>query len=108
MAVNNPKELLWTDPTTFEDGSPFGAADFRGYELGTSTAPGAEPVPVLVLPVNLGVGRSPIPDVVKERKGLSYLYLRTLDNYDQMSIWTNPVEVRFTGRPLAPSGFSAA
>ena len=107
MAATNPLELLWTDPTTFEDGSPFGASDFKAYELGSSTQASGPPVPVLVLPTNLGVGKSPIPDSVKAVKGTSYLYLRTLDNYGQISAWTNPLEVRFTGRPLAPSGLAA-
>jgi hypothetical protein len=105
--ATNPQTLHWTDPTTFEDGSPFGASDFRAYELGTAAQETGTPVPVLVLPTNLGVGQSPIPDAVRSTRGLSYLFLRTLDNYGQNSAWSNAVEVRFTGRPLAPSGLSA-
>lgn len=104
----NATELRWTDPTHFEDGTPFGASDFKAYELGTTASQGAEPQPVLTLPTALGVGYSPIPDIVKATKGTSYLALRTLDNYGQMSDWSNAVEVRFTGRPLAPSAFSVS
>lgn len=106
--MKNPTKLLWTDPTTFEDGSPFGASDFKAYELGASPTAGTQPTAALLaLPTKLGVGQSPIPDAVKNTKGKQYLSLRTLDNYGQTSDWSNQVEVVFTGRPFAPSSVSS-
>jgi hypothetical protein len=101
----NPQNILWKDPTTYTDGSTFTLADFKAYELGASASASTPPTSALLsLPVSLGVGKSPIPDTVKDIRGVQYLYLRTLDNYGQTSVWSSPgVEVQFTGRPLAPS-----
>jgi hypothetical protein len=108
MAVaKNPKEILWTDTNRYEDGSEFTASDFKAYELGFNNQPVAPAEPVVVMPTAFGVGRAPMPDAVKESRGIGYLYLRVRDNADQVSDWAGPVEVRFTGRPLAPTGFSA-
>ena len=107
MAIKNPTSISWTDPTQFEDGSPFGASDFKAYELGVDE--GSGPVPLLALPTALGVGTSPIPDEARSVKGRDLLiHLRTLDNYGQISEWSNGVTVRFTGRPLAPASLSGA
>lgn len=110
MAIKNPTTLRWQDPTTFEDGSPFEPADFLAYELGVDNNDGSGPQALLSLPVALGVGVSPIPDAAKEVRGRDFLlHLRTLDNYGQVSDWSMPgVEVRFTGRPLAPASLSGA
>jgi hypothetical protein len=104
-AKRNPQNILWKDPTTYTDGSAFGASDFKAYELGASTSASTPPTSALLsLPVTLGVGKSPIPDAVKDIRGVQFLHLRTLDNYGQFSEWSSPgVEVQFTGRPLAPS-----
>ena len=107
MVIKNPQNIRWTDPTTFEDGSPFDASDFRAYELGVDKGDGVGPVALLSLPVSLGVGVSPIPDEAKATKGRDLLiHLRTLDNYGQTSEWSNGASVRFTGRPFAPSSLS--
>lgn len=110
MANLNPTTLRWTDPTARVDGTPFGASDFRAYELGVSSDGNAlNPTPLLVLPTAFGVGQSPIPTAVSDnRHVVQWLHLRTLDNLNQVSVWTNGLEVLFSSPPLAPAGFSAA
>jgi len=99
--------MLWADPTQFTDGSPFTAADFKAYELGVGDGTGTV-TPVLALPVAFGVGESPIPTQVAESTGVvQWLHLRTLDNYGQMSDWSNGIDVRFTSAPFPPSGLEA-
>lgn len=100
--MKNPKQISWADPTTYEDGSAFLATDFKAYELGHSTTKTAPANALLALPVAFGVGKSPIPDQVKGTLGISYIFLRTIDQAGQISDWSLPVEVQFTGRPLAP------
>lgn len=107
MAVKNPQTISWNDPTQFEDGSPFEAPDFKAYELGSDPNSGSI-TPLLSLPVAFGVGSSPIPDEVRSTRGRQWIYLRTLDNYGQVSEWSNGVEVHFTGRPFPPSSVNCS
>lgn len=109
-AVLNPKGTLsWTDTTSYTDGTPFTAADFKAYELGVADTALGSVTPLLVLPVNLGVGTAPIPDSIKSVVGRSqFLALRTIDVKDQASEWSGRVEVRYTGVPLAPSALAVA
>ena len=110
MAILNPTTLRWTDPTTRTDGSAFGAADFRAYELGASpdgSLTGA--TPLLSLPTAFGVGQSPIPTAVSDARNTpQWLHLRTVDANNLTSVWSTGVEVLFSSPPLAPAGFSAA
>lgn len=107
MAILNPTVLRWTDPTTRTDGSPFGAADFVAYELGSSPD-GSNVTALLSLPTAFGVGQSPIPSAVSDvRNTISFLHLRTVAVGGQVSDWTPGVEVLFAARPLAPTAFSA-
>ena len=100
----NPTRLIWTDPTTREDDSPFVAADFKAYELGVRDV--ADFTPLLVLPTAFGVGESPIPDAIKGRRR-SVIALRTIDQQDVVSAWSTSVEVAFVGPPRPVSGFAA-
>lgn len=106
-AIKNPSKMSWTDPTKYEDGSAFTAADFKAYEVGYSTSVTPPADALLALPVAFGVGTSPIPDAAKQL-GTGYIFLRTVDNQNQISVWSLPVEVRFTGRPFAPTSLSAS
>jgi hypothetical protein len=106
--VKNPKQISWKDPVAYEDGSAFTATDFRAYELGHSKSTTPPANALLALPVAFGVGTSPIPDQVKQTLGTSFLFLRTVDYTGQTSVWTAPVEVRFTGRPLAPDSVTVS
>lgn len=111
MAILNPSQLRWTDPTTRTDGSGFGASDFRAYELGISPAgdPTGTVTALLALPTAFGVGQSPIPNLVADNRNTpQWLHLRTIDNNNLMSAWSNGVEVLFASPPLAPAAFSAA
>ena len=106
--AKNPTEITWTDTSQYVDGTPFGPADLRGYELGVKENLETDYVPLLVLPVAYGVGVSPIPDAVKDRKNvLQYLGLRTVATNGESSEWTGPVPVQFVSVPLAPTAFSA-
>ncbi len=106
--ILNPREITWSDPTQREDGTSFGAADLRAYELGVVNAQGA-PTVLLALPVAYGVGRSPIPDALRAVTGKPQsIALRTVDSFGLTSDWTAPVEVAFVARPRAPAAFSAA
>lgn len=110
-AALNPSTLRWTDPTARTDGSAFGASQFRAYELGSSLAgdPAGLVTPLLALPTAFGVGQSPIPTAVSDRRNqIQWLHLRTIDSNGLMSAWTNGVEVLFSAAPLEPAGFSAA
>lgn len=103
----NPTRMMWADPTTYTDGSAFGAADFQAYELGVGDGTGAVTA-LLALPVAFGVGESPIPDAVRDNVGpVQWIHLRTLDNYGGVSAWSNGVDVRFTSAPFPPSGLEA-
>lgn len=108
MAVaKNPKDLKWTDPTTYEDGSPFGAEQFKAYGVGVGPSDTGPFDEVFVLPTAYGVGESPIPDIVKQNKdAIQYLALRTIAKNDETSVWTGGVPVQFVDVPLAPSAFS--
>jgi hypothetical protein len=105
----NPQTIRWTDPSTRQDGSPFGASDFRAYELGAASNPTADPVALLALPTAYGTGSSPIPSQVSDTRNVSqFLALRTLDNLGLTSAWSNRVEVAFAVPPMAVGDFSAA
>jgi len=108
--MKNPTRITWVDPTQYEDGTPFTAPDFVAYELGRSSSPTVDPTEVLlVLPVALGVGQSPIPDAVRATRGLQYIFLRTRDVDDEVSVWSSPgAEVQFTRRPLAPTSVDSS
>ncbi len=101
--VLNPRIIEWDDVREREDGSPFGAADLRAYELGVGTDDGVEPL--LALPVAYGVGQSPIPDAVKELKAAT-LHLRCVDFSGLASDWSAGIAVAFVSRPRVPAGFS--
>lgn len=109
-AILNPVGTLsWTDTAAYTDGTPFTAANFKAYELGVSDTANGAVTPLLVLPVNFGVGTAPMPDAIKGVVGRSqFLALRTIDVRDQTSAWSGRVEVRYTGVPLAPSALAVA
>jgi len=105
----NPREMSWADPTAREDGTAFGAPDFKAYELGSAAASTGPFTALLALPVQFGVGKSPIPDAVREITGRTqWLALRVVDRNNLASDWSAPVEVRFVARPRAPAAFSVA
>jgi len=107
-ATKNPKQIEWTDPTTYEDGTPFGASEFKAYELGAAQEAEGDVTPLLVLPTAYGVGASPIPDAVVDVKDrVQWIALRTIAKTDEVSEWSGRLPVIYTRVPLAPSAFSA-
>ncbi len=109
MPKLNPKQITWTDPRDRVDGTPFGAADFKAFELGTGPSETGPFTGVLSLPVGFGVGVSPIPDQVAATKGVQFVSLRTVDVQGLTSDWAVPgVDIEFLAVPRAPAVLSVA
>lgn len=106
--ILNPTVIEWEDVREREDGTAFGAADLRAYELGVDDSTDPDGVTALLaLPVAYGVGQSPIPDFVKDYRAAT-LFLRCVDSNGIASDWSAGIEVGFISRPRAPAGFSVA
>lgn len=87
------KNLSWVGPTTYTDGSPFGQADFAGFELAVN-GQGAVAVPVSFNPTNQYVFDIEGLASIQAEPGAVRTYtvaLRTVAKNGQVSAWSAPV-----------------
>lgn len=107
----NPTILRWTPPSSFTDGSSFGAADFAGYDFAYRPAGSTAPyTPVVSIPLSFGDTSVPIAALSLPQNVELEIAMRTVAANGQLSAFTFANDtVKFDTRvPSPPSGFSVA
>lgn len=104
----NPKKVFWTPPTTYVDGSPFGAADFAGYEWGYRvTGSGTEYNLTVAVPVSFDITELDLSSLGLPQNQALDLVMRTVAANGEFSDWTNPLPVKFdTRKPTPPTALA--
>lgn len=103
----NPTKLTWTGPTTYTDGTPYGAADHAGYEISINGQP-AVAVPVAYQVSNQYEFDIALLGVVSY--GTYSVTMRTVAANGQRSVPTNPVTFRIDDlrTPNPPTNLAVA
>ena len=104
MNVNlNPKELQWTPPTKYVDGTDFGAADFAGYEWGyKETGSSSDYSLTVAVPVSFDITTLDLTVLELPQNKPIDVVMRTVAKNGQVSDWTNPLPIRFDERKPNP------
>ena len=100
MATN----LLWTGPTTYTDGAPYGAADHGGYELELNG------VAAIAVPLSWQSNNQytlPLAGLPNLKQGTNAARLRTVAANGQVSEWTAAVTFPYLSIPRAPEAVRA-
>lgn len=108
--ILNPRVIRWTPPSTYTDGSPFGAVDFAGYEFAYRASGSQDAyVPTVAVPVSFAQTALDISVLGLPVNADLDIAMATVAANGLKSIYTNPVQVRFDVRvPSPPSDFSVA
>lgn len=101
----NPQNLTWTGPTTYVDGTPFGAADFAGYEVEVNGA-SAFAVPVAWNDAN--TYSFPVASLPGRVQGTNTVRMRTVAANGLASDWTGAVSFTYASVPLPPTNLAIA
>jgi len=101
----NPNNLNWTGPTQYVDGTPFGQADFGGYDVEVNGQT-AFSIPTAWNVDN--VYSFPVVDLPNLKQGTNAVRMRTVAANGQVSVWTDPVTFPYLSVPMAPSSVAVA
>jgi len=105
--ISLAKILSWVGPTTYTDGSPFGEADFAGYEIQVNDS-GAVALPVQFNPDNTYEFDLESLASVQAEAGAIRSYkveLRTVAKNGQVSVWSESKTFNLDLRvPNPPTG----
>jgi len=108
---NPVTNIDWTPPSTRSDGTPYVDTDHKGYELGLSNPndPTDGFVPHISFPTSLGATSWPYDQLNITAEGDYEAALRTVDNGDRVSVWSNPILFTVSlAPPNPPTGLSAS
>jgi hypothetical protein len=100
--ILNPRVIRWTPPSTYVDGSAFGAADFAGYEFGSRRIGEIGYVPTVSVPVSFDITELDLSVLELPVNVDLQLAMRTVAQNGLSSVWTNPVDIRFDIRVPNP------
>ncbi len=105
------KLLSWVGPTTYTNGTPFGEADYAGYELQVN-GQGAVALPVQFAPSNQYSFDIEELAQVEAEPGEIRTYnvaLRTVARNGQSSVWSDPLAIVLDLRlPNPPTSLAVA
>lgn len=101
----NPTKFTWTGPTTYVDGTPYGAADHGRYQLELNGGTALIEVPVAWNTNN--TYELPIANLAGLKQGNNTARMRTVAANGQVSDWTNPVTFQYFSIPKAPTNLAA-
>ena len=100
----NPQKLLWTAPTQYTDGTPFGQADHGGYEVEVN---GTSQFAIPVAWHQDGVYEYPITELPGRVQGTNSARMRTVAANGEVSDWTGVITFPYLSRPLPPTSLAA-
>lgn len=96
----NPTTLYWQGTTEYVDGSPFTAADLRGYEVEVNG------LDAFAIPIGWNDNNTysfPLVDLPNIKQGTNAVRMRTVAANGQASDWTDPVTFQWASVPKAPT-----
>jgi hypothetical protein len=100
--VANPQNILWTGPTTYTDGVPYGQSDHAGYELEINGQPS------VAIPVAWRTDNQyslPVLGLPHLKQGNNAVRMRTVAANGQVSDWTGVVTFPYLSVPSVPANF---
>lgn len=101
----NPVNITWSGPTAYVDGTPYGQADYGGFEIELNGVAGVA-VPVAWNTNNLYT--LPIAGLPNIKQGTNSLRMRTVAANGQVSAWTAAVTFPWASVPNAPTNLKVA
>lgn len=99
MASVNPKNLNWTNPTTYTDGTPYGQADNAGYTLQLDTTPAVS------IPIGWGTGfdLTTLASYKALTSGPHTVAIAVVSKAGIASDFSTPATFQVSGKPSTPT-----
>lgn len=104
MAVNSPRVLSWTNPTTYTDGTPYAQTDNAGYVIQLDSTPSVG------IPVAWGTSfdLSTLAGYSVLKKGSHTVSLAVVSKDGVQSAFSSPATFPIIGTPTPPQNLAVA